>query len=116
MYCDVARYAYLRYGALVPHIALGPTLVTGVITLGVMQQIVRAFAFLNPGSGIGPAERVKPSSAGASVEPDHQGSYMHLTVGQFTGVYTCAECGIPSLTTRSVGRAAPTQTGMGSRA
>jgi peptide/bleomycin uptake transporter len=28
---------------LVPYIALGPTLVTGLITLGVMQQIVRAF-------------------------------------------------------------------------
>jgi peptide/bleomycin uptake transporter len=43
MYFDVARYAYLQYGALVPYIALGPTLVTGVITLGVIQQIVRAF-------------------------------------------------------------------------
>jgi peptide/bleomycin uptake transporter len=43
MYFDVARYTYLQYGALVPYIALGPTLVTGVITLGVMQQIVRAF-------------------------------------------------------------------------
>ena len=28
---------------LVPYIALGPTLVTGAITLGIMQQIVRAF-------------------------------------------------------------------------
>jgi peptide/bleomycin uptake transporter len=28
---------------LVPYIALGPTLVAGAITLGVMQQIVRAF-------------------------------------------------------------------------
>jgi len=27
----------------VPYIALGPTIVSGVITLGVMQQIVRAF-------------------------------------------------------------------------
>ena len=43
MYSDVARYAYLQFGVLVPYIALGPTLVTGVITLGVMQQIVRAF-------------------------------------------------------------------------
>ena len=43
MYFDVARYAYLQFGVLVPYIALGPTLVTGVITLGVMQQIVRAF-------------------------------------------------------------------------
>jgi peptide/bleomycin uptake transporter len=43
MYFDVARYSYLQFGVLVPYIALGPTLVTGVITLGVMQQIVRAF-------------------------------------------------------------------------
>ena len=43
MYFDVARYSYLQFGVLVPYIALGPTLVNGVITLGVMQQIVRAF-------------------------------------------------------------------------
>jgi len=43
MYFDVARYSYLQFGVLVPYIALGPTLVGGVITLGVMQQIVRAF-------------------------------------------------------------------------
>jgi peptide/bleomycin uptake transporter len=43
MYFDVARYSYLQFGVLVPYIALGPTLVTGVITLGAMQQIVRAF-------------------------------------------------------------------------
>ncbi len=43
MYFDVARYAYLQFGVLVPYIALGPALVTGALTLGVMQQIVRAF-------------------------------------------------------------------------
>lgn len=43
MYFDVARYSYLQFGVLVPYIALGPTLVAGVLTLGVMQQIVRAF-------------------------------------------------------------------------
>jgi peptide/bleomycin uptake transporter len=43
MYFDVARYAYLQFGVLVPYIAFGPTLVTATITLGVMQQIVRAF-------------------------------------------------------------------------
>lgn len=43
MYFDVARYIYLQFGVLVPYIALGPTLVGGAITLGVMQQIVRAF-------------------------------------------------------------------------
>jgi peptide/bleomycin uptake transporter len=43
MYFDVAKYSYLQFGVLVPYVALGPTLVTGAITLGVMQQIVRAF-------------------------------------------------------------------------
>jgi len=43
MYFDVAKWSYLQFGVLVPYAALGPTLVTGGITLGVMQQIVRAF-------------------------------------------------------------------------
>lgn len=43
MYFDVGRYSYLQFSVLVPYIALGPTIVTGAITLGVMQQIVRAF-------------------------------------------------------------------------
>jgi peptide/bleomycin uptake transporter len=42
-YFDVAKYCYLQFGVLVPYIALGPTLVAGGITLGIMQQIVRAF-------------------------------------------------------------------------
>ena len=43
MYFDVAKFTYLQFGVLVPYIALGPTVVAGAITLGVMQQIVRAF-------------------------------------------------------------------------
>jgi peptide/bleomycin uptake transporter len=43
MYFDVAKWSYLQFGVLVPYIALAPTLVAGGITLGVMQQIVRAF-------------------------------------------------------------------------
>lgn len=43
MYFDVAKWSYLQIGVLVPYIALGPTLVAGGITLGIMQQIVRAF-------------------------------------------------------------------------
>jgi peptide/bleomycin uptake transporter len=43
LYFDVAKWSYLQVGVLVPYIALGPTLVAGAITLGVMQQIVRAF-------------------------------------------------------------------------
>ena len=37
------RYAYLQVGVLVPYIALAPTIIAGTITLGVMQQIIRAF-------------------------------------------------------------------------
>ncbi len=43
MYFDVAKFTYLQFGVLVPYIALGPTVVAGAITLGAMQQIVRAF-------------------------------------------------------------------------
>ena len=43
MYFDIAKYSYLQVGVLVPYIALGPTIVAGSITLGIMQQIVRAF-------------------------------------------------------------------------
>ncbi|MDW3208103.1 MAG: putative transporter [Alphaproteobacteria bacterium] len=43
MYFDVAKWSYLQFGVIVPYIALGPTIVSGAISLGVMQQIVRAF-------------------------------------------------------------------------
>ncbi len=43
LYFNVVRYGYLQVGALVPYIALGPSIIAGGFTLGVMQQIVRAF-------------------------------------------------------------------------
>jgi peptide/bleomycin uptake transporter len=43
LYFDVAKWSYIQAGVMVPYIALGPTIVGGVITLGAMQQIVRAF-------------------------------------------------------------------------
>lgn len=43
MYFDVAKWSYLQFGVIVPYLALGPTIVGATITLGVMQQIVRAF-------------------------------------------------------------------------
>jgi len=43
LYFDVAKWSYLQATVLVPYIALGPTIVSGAVTLGVMQQIVRAF-------------------------------------------------------------------------
>ena len=43
LYFNIVRYGYLQVGVLVPYIALGPTIVSAGFTLGVMQQIVRAF-------------------------------------------------------------------------
>ncbi len=43
MYFDVVKFSYLQAGVLVPYVALAPTIVSGAVTLGVMQQIVRAF-------------------------------------------------------------------------
>ena len=43
LYFNVVRYGYLQASTLVPYIALAPTIVAGGLTLGVMQQIIRAF-------------------------------------------------------------------------
>jgi peptide/bleomycin uptake transporter len=42
-YFGLVRLSYLQGMVLVPYIALGPTIIAGVITLGTVQQIVRAF-------------------------------------------------------------------------
>ena len=39
----MVRYGYLQAGVLVPLIALGPSIVAGVITFGLFQQINNAF-------------------------------------------------------------------------
>ena len=44
LYFNVVRIFYLQIGNLVPYIALAPTIASGAITLGVMQQIIRAFS------------------------------------------------------------------------
>jgi peptide/bleomycin uptake transporter len=43
LYFNVVRYGYLQASVLVPYVALGPTIVAAGFTLGVMQQIARAF-------------------------------------------------------------------------
>ena len=43
LYFNVVRYGYLQAGVILPYIALGPTIVSAAVTLGVMQQIIRAF-------------------------------------------------------------------------
>jgi peptide/bleomycin uptake transporter len=43
LYFNVARYGYLQAGVMLPYVALAPTIVVAGFTLGVMQQILRAF-------------------------------------------------------------------------
>lgn len=43
LYFDVVKWSYLQASVLVPLVAMGPTVVAGAITLGVYQQIARAF-------------------------------------------------------------------------
>lgn len=43
LYFNIVRYGYLQAGVILPYIALGPTIVASGFTLGVMQQIIRAF-------------------------------------------------------------------------
>lgn len=43
LYFDVAKWSYLQFSVLVPYVALGPTIIAGALSLGVMQQIIRAF-------------------------------------------------------------------------
>lgn len=43
LYFDVAKWSYIQYTVIVPYIFMGPTIVSGAITLGMLQQILRAF-------------------------------------------------------------------------
>ena len=43
LYFDLVKWSYLQFSVMVPYIALAPAIVAGTITLGVLQQIVRAF-------------------------------------------------------------------------
>jgi peptide/bleomycin uptake transporter len=43
MYFNIARIAYLQTDNIFPYIILGPTIVSGRITLGIMNQILNAF-------------------------------------------------------------------------
>ena len=43
LYFNVVRYGYLQAGVIIPYVALGPTIISAGFTLGVMQQIIRAF-------------------------------------------------------------------------
>ena len=43
LYFNIARYAYLQGANFVPLIAMGPSILTGALTLGLFQQISNAF-------------------------------------------------------------------------
>ncbi len=43
LYFNIARYGYLQASALIAYVSLGPTIVAGGLTLGVLTQITRAF-------------------------------------------------------------------------
>jgi len=43
LYFDIAKWSYLQFSVIIPYIAMGPTIVAGIITLGTLQQILRAF-------------------------------------------------------------------------
>jgi peptide/bleomycin uptake transporter len=43
LYFNIARYAYLQSSNFIPLIAMGPSIVTGALTLGLFQQINNAF-------------------------------------------------------------------------
>ncbi|MFT6659090.1 MAG: peptide/bleomycin uptake transporter [Maritalea sp.] len=44
MYFNVARYLYLQGANFIPLIALGPSIVSGAITFGILQQVFNAFS------------------------------------------------------------------------
>jgi len=43
LYFDLAKWSYLQLSSILPYVVLAPTIVSGAITLGIMQQILRAF-------------------------------------------------------------------------
>lgn len=43
LYFNIARYAYLQTSNFIPLIAMGPSILTGALTLGLFQQISNAF-------------------------------------------------------------------------
>ncbi len=42
-YFNMARFGYGQAMVLIPYLALGPTIITGALTLGALQQTIRAF-------------------------------------------------------------------------
>lgn len=43
LYFDMVKWAYMNFSVLIPYLALAPSVIAGTISLGIMQQITRAF-------------------------------------------------------------------------
>jgi peptide/bleomycin uptake transporter len=43
LYFDVGKWSYLQSSVIMSYVAMGPSIISGALTLGLMQQIVRAF-------------------------------------------------------------------------
>ena len=43
LYFDLVKWSYLQFSVVLPYIALAPSVLAGTITLGIFQQIIRAF-------------------------------------------------------------------------
>jgi len=43
LYFDIAKWSYIQFTVIVPYIMLGPTIIAAGVTLGVIQQVLRAF-------------------------------------------------------------------------
>lgn len=44
LYFDMAKYSYLQAAVILPYIAMGPAIVAGAISFGLMQRILQAFS------------------------------------------------------------------------
>ncbi|SIR57524.1 peptide/bleomycin uptake transporter [Aeromonas sp. RU39B] len=43
LYFNLAKWSYLQFSVILPYVVLAPTIVSGAITLGILQQIQRSF-------------------------------------------------------------------------
>ncbi|SIR57464.1 peptide/bleomycin uptake transporter [Aeromonas sp. RU39B] len=43
LYFNLAKWSYLQFSSILPYVVMAPTIVSGAITLGILQQIQRAF-------------------------------------------------------------------------
>lgn len=44
LYFDIAKWSYLQFTVILPYLFMAPSIVAGAVTLGVLQQVIRAFS------------------------------------------------------------------------